>query len=143
MNLETHLQFGDNKEELYGKDYLVVEFHSHFSRGYNSTRPETRPDCTSLEITLVAPDKNDLELQEWYFGKTLKSGRVLFEVMDLDVQGDCSSFRSLFFYDAQCFSIGEKYDIDGECLRLIRLAIHCRRCEMAGVPFGSEDESAE
>lgn len=139
MNIDTHLQFGDNEEELYNADYPVVEFHSHFSRGYNSSRPETEPDCTSLEVTLVAPDKSDLELQEWYFGKSFKSGRLLFNLMDLNVQGDYSSFRTLRFHDAQCYSIGEEYDVDGGSLRLIRLSIRCRRCEMDDVFFGCGD----
>lgn len=143
MNLITHLQFGDNEEELYDKDYPVIEFRSRFSRGYNNSRPETPPDCTCMDVTLVAPDKNDLGLQEWYFTNSFRNGRIYSEVMDLSVQGEYQSVRSIYFRDARCYALSENYDINGDSLRLMRLSIRCRQTKVDGVPFHGVEESPE
>lgn len=90
MNILAHLQFGDNVSALYHKDYLVVGCHTHLMRGHNAYHPNTTPTCESFEVTVVAPGKEDLELHEWFFTNSSRSGRILFELMDVRADQELS-----------------------------------------------------
>ena len=76
-----------------------------------------------MEVSLIAPGKEDLELHEWYFTNEYRSGRIVFELMELNTSGDNVSEHIFMFHDAQCFGIEESYDIGGSSLRLLHLKI--------------------
>ena len=60
MNILAHLQFGDNRSAHYHQEYLVVGCRTHLMRRYGIYRPEAAPGFDSLEVTLIAPGKEDL-----------------------------------------------------------------------------------
>ena len=66
MALTARLQFGDNDAKVYPEQYLVEDCHCHFTRQYNHFHPETDPRCERVELTVVAPGRENLSLYEWY-----------------------------------------------------------------------------
>ena len=62
MALIAALEFGDNNIGRYSKSYLVSDCRFVFNRPYNSYRPEGMARCERLELEVIAPGKNDLNL---------------------------------------------------------------------------------
>ena len=66
MALTARLQFGDNSTKTYPKEFLVENCRCHFSRHYDLAYPDTDARCERVELTVVAPGKDDLTLYDWY-----------------------------------------------------------------------------
>ena len=96
MNIIAHLQFGDNVTGIYNKEYLVVRYHTRIARSHNSYHPDSLPRCDSVEVTVIAPGKEDLELHEWYFSNEYRTGRIVFELMELGTSGDNEDSSRVF-----------------------------------------------
>ena len=141
MNILAHLQFGDNVSALYHKDYLVVGGRTHLMRGHNAYHPETTPTCESLEVTVVAPGKEDLELHEWFFTNSSRSGRIVVELMDVRADQEGVLKRAFYFDSAQCFSLQEHYDLKERSLRLLTLRLSVKTFRVDQVLFGEDPDS--
>ena len=141
MNILAHLQFGDNVSALYHKDYLVVGCRTHLMRGHNAYHPDTTPTCESLEVTVVASGKEDLELHEWFFTNSSRSGRILFELMDVRADQEGVLKRAFYFDSAQCFSLQEHYDLKERSLRLLTLRLSVKTFRVDQVLFGEDPDS--
>lgn len=122
MAITAKLQFGDNSVEMYSREYLVVDWRGHFVTPCNNIRPNGATVCQSFEIVLVAPDKSDLSLYEWFISGDAMSGRLL-----LDYSGTIhdanSSTQQVVFEDAACYALSEQYNIDDHTRRLLRLKV--------------------
>ena len=136
MNIIAHLQFGDNVTGIYNKEYLVVRYHTRIARSHNSYHPDSLPRCDSVEVTVIAPGKEDLDLHEWYFSNEYRSGRIVFELMELNTSGDNVSEHVITFDDAQCFGIEENYDIGVNSLRTLTLKIGMANFAVNDTEFG-------
>ena len=77
MALIARLQFGNNDSKVYSSEYLVADCHCHFSRHHNQFRPDADARCERVEIVVVAPGKENLNLYDWYISGDPISGRVL------------------------------------------------------------------
>ena len=77
MALIAALEFGDNNIGRYSKSYLVSDCRFVFNRPYNSYRPEGMARCERLELEVIAPGKNDLNLFDWYDKQGVQSGRIV------------------------------------------------------------------
>ena len=64
MALTATLQFGDNSIRRYSREYMVTDFKCHVARRHNNARPDSAPRCDRMELTVVAPGKEDLNLYE-------------------------------------------------------------------------------
>lgn len=135
MNVVTHIQFGDNQSALYDKTYLVVECKTHLTRPYAGHSPEAAPRCERIEVTLVAPGKDCLDLYEWYLDNSYRSGRVVFTIVDVRNTKSETVEHSIVFEDAQCFALSEKYDKKTQERRQLTLCITPQVCEVEGVRF--------
>lgn len=134
MDLIVKLQFGDNDSMLYNREYLVVDFHTRVCRLHNAYHPSSAPVCEFVEVTVVAPDRSDLTLLEWYLENTCMSGRL--SCVGLDVMEEkAEARRSIVFRDAQCFGMREWYDATGHQRRLLRLSFSPRAIEFEGVSY--------
>lgn len=120
MALMARLQFGDNMAGLYSKEYLVMDCHLHFSRHHNHFRPDTDARCEKVELVVVAPGREDLNLYEWYINNGTMSGRVVFDLQSLTSN---SVEKIIQFEDAYCCSIEEEYQIDTQKRRCLKLLI--------------------
>ena len=134
MALTSVLQFGDNNIGRYTKEYLVVSCRSAFSRSHNHLRPEGKPRCERVELTVVAPGKDDLSLYDWYINQESQDGRIVFNLSPTTAQ-DVGQQKVLMFENAKCFSLTEKYEINSQYRRLLTLAFEADTITVDDVEF--------
>ena len=133
MALTARLQFGDNIAGLYSKEYLIADCHLHFMRHHNHFKPDTDARCETMELVVVAPGMEDLNLYEWYINNDTLSGRV---VIDLQTMSENDSVMKLVeFEDANCYSIQEEYHIDSQRRRCLRLSLAAEKITVNEVEF--------
>ena len=124
MALLAALEFGDNNIGRYSKSYLVSDCRFVFHRPYNSYRPEGMARCDRLELEVIAPGKNDLNLFDWYDKQGVQSGRIVISLA-----------AEVYFEDAKCFSLSENYDINTSRRRTLKLAIEAETITVDDVVF--------
>ena len=134
MALIAALEFGDNNIGRYSKSYLVSDCRFVFSRPYNSYRPEGMARCERLELDVVAPGKNDLNLFEWYDSQGVQSGRIVISLA-AEAKLDEKDAQIIYFEDAKCFSLSENYDISTSRRRNLLLAIEAETITVDDVVF--------
>lgn len=66
MSLTAQLKFGDNLSGTYTKEYNVTDCKYSVMRHHNCYFPDSDAWCGNVEVTVIAPGKEDLELFEWY-----------------------------------------------------------------------------
>jgi len=109
------------------------------NRSYDAVHPTSKPVCESLEITLVAPDKTDLRLQEWFLLHSLQSGELEYDIQD--VTNTASTIKRIVtFQNAQCISYKEHYDIKKRSQCLLTLKIFPETCKVEEITFKAEKE---
>lgn len=120
MALFATFQLGDNVSRYYTKSYQLVDCSLHFNRKHNHAQPETNARCQSIDLTLVAPDKSDLSLFEWYINQEEHNGRIIFSSA---VSGTSSidETREILFEDAFCYRITEDFSIQSPNRRSLKL----------------------
>ncbi len=134
MALSANLKFGDNQIGLYSRTYDVVECKCHFNRHHNFNLPDANAVCDKIELTVVAPGKEDLNLYEWYIDQTCQSGKLTFDLTTTSKNGSQAT-KEIMFEDATCFSIAENYDIDQKCRRHLTLEIIASKITAENVEF--------
>lgn len=134
MALSAHLQFGDNKSGRYTSDYLLVDCRSSFRRSHNDLRPDGVAYCDQIEITLVAPERDDMTLHNWFIDEDELSGRIVFDLSSI-ASGNAMPTKTLFFEDARCFALQESFDKDTRFRRLLKLTFEADSITMDDVDF--------
>ena len=132
MALLAVLEFGDNSLKRYSKQYLVADSRFLFARPYNGFFPEGATRCERVEVTVVAPGRDDLSLFEWFSGQDVMSGRIIVSLSN-DGKLNEDDAQVLYFEEAKCFSLSEVYDIDNSRRRLLKLAIGAEKMEIDDV----------
>lgn len=133
MSLSATLQIGDNELATYNKEYKVVRCQFKCARGYNFRMPDTTARNKTIEITVVAPGKEDLSLYDWYIDRTVLSGRIVFDLSGQAMFDERP--KILQFEDAACFSLSESYHIDDDSLRMISIEIAAEKTVIDSIPF--------
>lgn len=133
MALLASLQFGDNDNKRYSKEYLVSDVRCHIQRQHNRFYADSNAKCERLEVTVVAPGKDDLTLIDWYVSQSLMTGRVVI-AMSNEVKLDVSDSKEILFEDATCFEMKEQYDIAGG-RRMMTLSMAARAITIDNVEF--------
>ena len=134
MSLSARLYIGDNASATYTKEYQVAQCKVKVSRHHNTFLPDADPRCDEVVLSVIAPDKNDLDLYEWYIDQTVLSGKIVIDLSNQSAKYDVTE-RTYTFEDATCFSIAEIYDIDGPHRHLLRLGIMMKELEIDEVVF--------
>ena len=132
MALTALLEFGDNTIKRYSKQYLVSDSRLLFARSFNSFSPEEAARCERVEVTVIAPGKDDLGLMEWFSTQSVQSGRIVFCLTNEATINDDDA-QIIYFEDAKCFSLSEFYDINVSRRRLLKLALSAESLEIDGV----------
>ena len=132
MALTAVLEFGDNSIKRYSKQYLVSDCRLLFARPFNGFSPEGAARCERVEVTVVAPGKDDLGLIEWFSTQGVQNGRLVISLTN-DLKDNESDSQILYFEEAKCFSLSEYYDINVSRRRLLNLAIGAETMEIDGV----------
>lgn len=133
MAFLSHIQFGDNSTGLYSKNFLVVDCHLHFTRHHNHFKPDTDARCEKVELVVVAPGKDDLNLQEWYLENESLSGRVIFDLQS-QLSGE-TMVKLVEFEEAHCYSFEEEYHIDTQRRRHFRLSFVAEKISVNQIEF--------
>ena len=134
MALTATLQFGDNTARRYFKEYLVTDFKCHVIRSHNHWRPDGNPKCDCLELSVVAPGREDLNLFEWYAGRSPMSGRIQIE-LGATAQSQSAEWEEVLFENGICYALGEEYHIDQSRLRTLRLSIAAEQLAVDAIQF--------
>ena len=134
MEVQAKLQIGDNSSHIYSKQYNVVNLTCHYKRLTSSSRPNTDALCENIDLTLVAPDMEDLSLYDWYISGDPLNGRVALDLSDGKASADGSN-ADLEFEEAYCYAIEEEYKIDGMMQRTVKLSIVASEVTFEGTTF--------
>ena len=137
MALSAHLQFGDNRAGRYNADYLLVDCRSSFRRSHNDLRPDGVAQCDSVEITVVAPGKEDMTLHDWFMKRDEMSGRIVFDLSSVAAD-DANPTRILRFEDARCYMLEESYDKNTRFRRLLKLAFEADSITLEDIDFNKD-----
>lgn len=132
MALTAVLEFGDNSIKRYSKQYIVSDCRLLFARPFNGFSPEGAARCERVEVTVVAPGKDDLGLIEWFSTQGVQNGRLVISLTN-EFKDNESDSQILYFEEAKCFSLSEYYDINISRRRLLKLAIGAETLEIDGV----------
>lgn len=134
MSLFAKLYLGDNASANYTKEYKVVQCEVKVSRHHNSYTPDGNPRCDQLILSVIAPDKDDLMLFEWYIDQSTLSGKVVIDLANQSSKYDITT-RTFRFEDAQCFSIAETYNISNTNRHQLKLGIMVKKLEIDETEF--------
>ena len=132
MALTAVLEFGDNSIKRYSKQYLLTDCRFLFARPFNGFSPEGRVRCERVEVTVIAPGKDDHNLVQWFSTQDVHSGRIVISLTNESNNSE-SDAQILYFEDANCFCLSEFYDISTSRRRLMKLAISAETFEIDGV----------
>ena len=134
MALLAALEFGDNNIGRYSKSYLVSDCRFVFKRPFNSYRPEGIARCERLELDVIAPGKNDLNLFDWYDKQGVQSGRIVISLA-AEAKLDEKDAQVILFENAKCFSLSESYDINSSRRRNLKLALEAETITVDNIIF--------
>lgn len=136
MALTARLQFGDNESKAYPEEYLVADCHCHFVRHHNQFHPDEDARCERVEVIVVAPGKENLNLFDWYISGNPISGRLLFDLSSMH-GGEFTTSKELLFEDAYCFSLAEDYHVDSSNRRYLKLSFMAEKIIVNDVEYNS------
>lgn len=135
MALFSVIQFGNNDFKRYNNEYRIVSAQSHFTRQMGRKRPNALARCESITITIVAPEVDDLTIYEWYAKSSSFDGRIVFNIPDYSEKSSEGLIRELYFENALCVSLSEKYDIRAKNKRLLTLKFEAEKVTSNDVVF--------
>ena len=128
------LQIGDNHAKRYTKEYLLTDYTCHVNRLHNEYRPDNDKYCDSIDLTIIAPGKEDMLLYDWFIKQYTLSGRILIQLPPLPNQSE-SDLREVYFEEAQCFSFEEEYHINLSQRRTLKIRMVAEDVNISGVTF--------
>ena len=134
MSLTARLQFGDNSARRYSAEYMLADYKCQIVRRHNEARPDGKAKCEHIELTVITPGKEDLNLIEWYVNHSSMSGRILIE-RSTAAQGPSSQWKEVIFENGVCYAIAEEYHIDDKSRRELRLSIAVEELTVDDVVF--------
>lgn len=123
MALTATLRIGDVDSGNYTNSYLVTSCRFSVSRDNDGFVPNKIPTNKLLEITLVAPDKKDRLIYDWYITRSELSGILEFDMSAMIIHDDSPQIRTVKFINAQCYSLSEIYNIGSINRRMIRIKL--------------------
>lgn len=133
MALVAKIQFGNNDIGRYNKEYLVSDVRCHFTRSHNNKQPDSSARCESISFTVVAPDKKDPLLYQWYINMSCMTGRILF--INPEASNDNEYYKSIYFEEARCLSFREQYDIHKNQRRRLTVSFEAESIEVNDIEF--------
>ena len=71
MAYSAVLEFGDNSSQRYSKQFLLANFRLVLNRAYKVV-PTGAVRCERLELVVVAPDKTNLALFDWFLNRSFR-----------------------------------------------------------------------
>ena len=134
MSLLKKFQIGDNHSGRYTKEYLLSDFKCHTHRLHNEYRPDSDKYCDSIDVTIIAPGRDDMQLYDWFIHQSTLSGRLLIQLPPKPNQSE-PDIQEIFFEEAKCFSFEEEYHINRNRRRMLRLRFVAENVNINDVIF--------
>ena len=131
MSLLKKLQIGNNELGKYTKDYLLMDYKCHTCRHRNEFRPDADKYCERIDMTVVAPGREDVSLYQWFIAQTPESGRILIELPpNASQQGET---KAIPFENAIIYSIEEEFHFNRDKVRKLKISIVTEKVTIDGV----------
>ena len=134
MSLIKKLQIGDNRLHRYTKEYLLTDFKCRTHRLHDEYRPGADKYCDYVEVTVIAPGREDMQMYQWFISRSTLSGRLLIQLPPKPNQSQSDS-QEIFFEEAQCFSFEEEYHINRNQRRMLRLRFVAEEVSINGITY--------
>lgn len=134
MALIAVIEFGDNDIKRYSKQYMISDCHIVHQRPYNKFSPEGMARCERLEVSVICPGREDLNLYEWYDTQGVQNGRVVIRTTTIKTT-ELVSEQIIYFENAQCFHLSESYDIESASRRILKLGIEADSINIDDIVF--------
>ena len=134
MSLLKKIQIGDNRSGRYTKEYLLSDFKCHTHRLHNEYRPDSDKYCDCIDVTIIAPGRDDMQLYDWFIHQSTMSGRLLIQLPPKPSQSEPDT-QEILFEEARCFSFEEEYHINRNLRRLLRLQFVAEQVNINGAIF--------
>jgi hypothetical protein len=134
MALFAKIRFGDNYGNTSALQYDITRVKTYFARTYNHSRPEGRPRCQQIEITIVAPDFDDLNLYDWYINQGTQNCQLLYSTSAFN-DSSIHQLRQITLTSAVCYGLEENYHIDSDARRTLTLSITADEVEVEDLTF--------
>lgn len=134
MSLLKKIQIGDNRSGRYTKEYLLSDFKCHTHRLHNEYRPDSDKYCDCIDVTIIAPGRDDMQLYDWFIHQSTMSGRLLIQLPPKPSQSEPDT-QEILFEEARCFSFEEEYHINRNRRRLLRLQFVAEQVNINDVIF--------
>ena len=134
MSLIKKLQIGDNRLHRYRKEYLLTDFKCRTHRLHDEYRPAADKYCDYVEVTVIAPGREDMQMYQWFISRSTLSGRLLIQLPPKPNQSQSDS-QEIFFEEAQCFSFEEEYHINRNQRRMLRLRFVAEEVSINGITY--------
>lgn len=132
MAVFATLKFGNNDSGRYNREYPVVSARSRFLRDSEGLRPDSSFRCEKVTITLVVPQRTDIELYDWFINGSSLSGCI---EMEESSSNQDSHKRVLTFENAQCFGLREEYDVRIDKRQMLTIDMVAERIMADDVEF--------
>ena len=133
MSLLKKLQIGNNEIGKYTQEYLLLDYQCHTCRQHNDLRPEADKYCERIDMTIVAPGRENVHLYQWFISQTSESGRILIELPpNANKDGEKKDVR---FENAIIYSLEEEFHFNKDRVRKLKLSIVAEQVIIDGVTF--------
>ena len=126
MALTAIIKFGSNVSKNYHKEYQISDYHIVHSRRYNMYCPEGSANCERLEVSVICPGRNDLNLYEWFDKQNSQEGCITISTTTAKTP-DGNAEHIVYFEGAHCFSLTEDYDAGTMRRRILKLSIEAEK----------------
>lgn len=134
MALTAYIEFGNNDSKRYFKQYMISDCYIVNEKPFNKFCPEGDASCERLEVSIISPGRDDLDLYEWYDTQNFQDGRIVITTMSVKTS-DFDAEHIIYFENARCFSLSEHYDASTNRRRIIKLAIEAEKICVDEIEF--------
>jgi hypothetical protein len=135
MSLLKKLEIGNNEIGKYTKDYLLMDYKCHTCRHSNEFRPDADKYCERIDMTIVAPGREDVSLYQWFISQNSESGRIFIELPpNASHQGET---KDILFENATVYAIEEEFQFDRDKVRKLKISIVAEKVTIDGVTVNS------
>ena len=121
MSLLKKLQIGNNEIGRYTENYLLMDYQCHTCRHHNEHRPDADKYCERIDLTVVAPGRENIHLYDWFISQAPESGRIL--------------MKEVQFEDATVYALEEEFHFNKDRVRKLKLSIVAEEVKINGVVF--------
>lgn len=148
MALSANLIFGDvseksntesdnnsEKSNTNSQTYAIIDFRFHFIRHHDLSYPDENARCKCVEVTMYAPNKDNLSLYDWYIQGIALTGRIEFQLPATGNDSNETTTGCLYFTSAYCHSISLSYTQDVNSKRLLKLMFVAESIKIEDIVF--------